>query len=808
MKTLPLLVTIMMGLPPMVAGQWHRVSGRIIADTLPLPAATVLLGNRHAHTDASGFFAFDRMDTGLHTLVVSYVGYRTYSQVIKIDHLIHRQLPDIILKKDTATLGIVTISNGPQPAKSKDEVLSTHTVNEEYLRRHLGGSLMQSLEKLPGIKSIGIGTGNSKPLIRGLGFNQVAVVENGIKHEGQQWGADHGLEIDQYAAGRIEVIKGPTAFLYGSDAMGGAINIQAAPPPAKNSLGGSLDITGKTNNAQWAGSAQLFARTNRWFITTRFTSTAYGDFRIPTDTVFVYSYAVPLHHRQVRNTAGSEYDLHLSTGWISNHIESIFYASRVFNKAGFFANAHGLEPRRVNTAVHDHSSRDILLPSQEVTHYKLINQTRFRIDRHRLEWHTGYQQNFRQERNRYVNHGYMPPVFPAYLTMPATLERQYDKIVLASTLQDEWHQHNHHITVGASTEYQRNKIDGWSFLIPAFTQTQAGLFIHDKINPTDKLTLLSAIRYDYGQINIQRYADWFASPVSEGNDAIAQPLVRAPDTVRRFSSFSFSAGINYTPGRFSLKANFGSSFRMPIAKELGANGVNYHYFRYEKGNIRLSPERSYQLDLGIGWTTPYGSVLLTPYLNYFQNYIYLNPTPAHDYSYGAGNQVFQYAQSKVLRYGAELQALYNFSPGWIAELAAEYLYNEQLTGVKKGYTLPFTPPPSASLSLIYEVPFRQENSKGYIGTEWRLTAAQNRIVPPERTTPAYQLLGLIAGASMALKDQPINISLQVRNLLNTRFLDHTSFYRLIELPEAGRNIVLSIHLPFIDARKATKTTTF
>ena len=62
-------------------------------------------------------------------------------------------------------------------------------------------------------------------MIRGLGFDRIAVAQNGIKQQGQQWGADHGLEISEWNVDQIEIIKGAGALQYGSDAIGGVISI-------------------------------------------------------------------------------------------------------------------------------------------------------------------------------------------------------------------------------------------------------------------------------------------------------------------------------------------------------------------------------------------------------------------------------------------------------------------------------------------------------------------------------------------------------------------------------------------------------
>ncbi|RFS22057.1 TonB-dependent receptor [Chitinophaga silvatica] len=699
------------------------------------------------------------------------------------------------VQKEHVLKEVVAQANRTEIRKS-EESLNIEIIKADYIRQHLGGSLMKSLERLPGIKTIGIGSGQSKPLIRGLGFNRVVVVENGIKHEGQQWGADHGLELDQFATYQVELIKGTASFMYGSDAIAGVINTNPAPLPSINTIGGSVDLVGKSNNNLYGGSANLYARSRKWMINGRITFQEYADYRVPTDTVHIYNYAVGLHKNFLRNTAGRESGLHLSGGYIGNQFKSLFYISNVFNKSGFFANAHGLEPRRVNTTLHDKSNRDILQPSQEVNHFKIINRNTLELNHHRIEIDLGYQKNFRQEYNQYVNHGYMPPIYPDTLNIPVNLEREFNKQVYSVNLRDYFQVGLHAFTAGINSEYQDNNIGGWSFLVPGFRQYNTGIFLYDKITINNSFLLHAAMRYDYGMLKMQEYIDWFPSTIDQNNETISQKLTRAENLQRTFQSWVWSAGLNYNADKFNTKLNIGKSFRMPIAKELSANGVNYHYFSYEKGDPTLAPEQSYQVDLSMGWNASKWSVLVSPFYNYFPNYIYLNPTPYHDYDYGAGNQVFQYAQSKVLRYGGEIQAKYKVIKSLTTEVSGEYLYAKQLSGNKKGYTLPFSPPQSILLNLTWSPASGKYFSKPYFSLDYRITGSQNNIVPPEKKTPGYQVFNFQAGSNISLNKQEVQLSMQVQNILNTRYLNHTSFYRLIELPEQGRNIVLSLRFPF------------
>lgn len=682
---------------------------------------------------------------------------------------------------------------GKRYKHAAEGVLSVDVLSSDSIQKYQAGSLMQTLSRLPGVNAIGIGASQSKPQIRGLGFNRVATVENGIKHEGQQWGLDHGLEIDQYSIGTAEIIKGAGSFMYGSDAIGGVIRLS---PPAElqgNGLKGIVNLLTKSNNATYGGSLQLQGRKGNWVFGGGVTHLDYADYRVPTDTVYVYNYAVRLKDRQVRNTAGRETSFQLRGGYNSERFSSIVYLSNYHTRIGFFANAHGLEPRGVNTALYDQSDRDILYPSQQVNHFKLINRNYIVQGNHKIWVDLGYQRNYRQEFNNYTAHGYMPPVYPQDMNTPIHLERRYDKEIVNITLKDQFTLGNHRLTVGGNAEYQHNKIAGWSFLIPSYKQQALGAFIHDQYPINDQTILYGALRYDYSHIHTSPYQDWFASML-ENNQSVH--VVRADELRRSFNSLVWSLGATRQIGSWETKLNVGKSFRVPIAQELAANGVNYHYFSYEKGNASLSPEQSYQADFSLARRSRNIYLAFTPFFNYFVNYIYLNPTSGYDQYYGAGNQIFEYAESKVRRYGAELKMEYRPLTHWKVELLGEYVRSEQLSGSKKGYTLPFSPASSLLVDLSWFPKSSTHFQEPYISLDCKWTTGQDHIVPPEEKTAGYQVFNFRAGTQLTWGKSALQLRLQVQNMFNTKYMDHTSFYRLISLPEQGRNIVLSVGIPF------------
>jgi iron complex outermembrane receptor protein len=654
-------------------------------------------------------------------------------------------------------------------------------ISGSLLKETFAGSLMQSLENVPGIRAMRIGSGQSKPAIRGLGFNRMLVAENGVKHEGQQWGEDHGLEIDQFALDHIEIIKGPGALLYGSDAIAGVINLKSSYVP-QETLEGEVNLFGRTNNESAGVSVHLGGKRSRFWYKVNLTLVDYADYQVPADSIQYYSYYIKLKDGRLRNTAGKERNGGVRFGFISDKWLTTFYLSDVYAKSGFYADAHGLEVR-LSEIDYDRSVRDVDLPYHSVNHFKATNHTSYRLDDLTLSGDFAFQNNYRQEYSEPVSHGYMP-------VPPDALERRFNKNTYTANISAKLTlAAGHDIHAGFNFERQDNRRSGWGFIIPDFRTNSLGAFVYDKWSLSDRLTVSGGVRLDRIQTATDEYKDWYTTP---GEDGTAVYRERSAALQRTFRCLTWSAGVNYNPDDWSFKANIGKSFRTPIPKELASDGVNYHIFRYEKGNAGLSPEESYQLDAGVHWHNEKISIQIEPYLNYFPNFIYLNPTSG----YNEGLQRYDYTQSKVFRWGFELGVNYRITEQLEISLTGDCLYARQLSGDKKGYTLPFSPPAGAYIEIKYLPQTRWTGKDGYISSALRAVSAQNEIVPPESATPGYQLLNVACGRSFAVGETRLKVNFQANNLLNRRYYDHTGFYRLIDVPEAGRNFSVMIGFNF------------
>ena len=292
------------------------------------------------------------------------------------------------------SLSEVVVSESYHRQQQKMTALTIDVVRKDFLNRHFTGNLVQTMEKIPGVRSMDIGAGFSKPAIRGLGFNRIVVSENGIKQEGQQWGSDHGLEIDAFNVEEIRVRKGPSSLIFGSDAMGGVIEILPATWPAVDQLFGEAVILSKSLNGTLGGSLMLGLRKGAWLVRARFSEQRYGDYRIPADTIVYLTRKIPVYGRRLKNTAGMERNASFFGGYRRNRYRMNVTVSNAFQKMGFFPGAHGAPD--LSRLQDDGNSRDIALPYSLVNHFKVMTHQQYTPDDLILSADFGYQYNHRE----------------------------------------------------------------------------------------------------------------------------------------------------------------------------------------------------------------------------------------------------------------------------------------------------------------------------------------------------------------------------------------------------------------------------
>jgi len=781
--TLIFLMLIFWVLSPALKAQTGnlRISGFIKDDNgSPLFNATIYLNGafRRTLTDTSGRFLFTGLNPGKYTVKVTFVGFQQPSLAV---FLAMDTLLEIKLQRDIMQMDEVNIVENRSKAIRQMQSVQITTISQTSIFQTISGSLVQSIGKLPGLASINITSGVAKPVIRGLSFNRVAVVENGVKQEGQQWGIDHGLEIDQYGVGKVDVIKGPLSFRYGSDAIGGVIILSDQPYPVPHSIDGSVVVTGKSNNDLIGISAYSAIRENKGFFKVRLTMDDYGDVKVPADSFYYNGWQLPVNGKRLKNTAGKDYGIKLSTGMVDHWGTWSVTLSDYFQKVGFFSGSHGMPD--IYNLQDDRKNRNIDFPYQKVNHFKAIANTRIRMKNRWLEADVGYQLNHRQEFSFPHTHGLGPQpegnleIDLKLNTLSGNVRYYFDKSEDRSQV------------VGISGQYQQNNRGGYYFLLPDYDAWSAGAYYFRQWLFSPGWHFNCSARVDVGHVHTQQ----FLEPVYKDPQTITGYVERSPLIRKNFFNFSGGLGSSWQINpTLSLKMNLGTGYKIPTAPELSSNGVHHGTFRHEMGDSTLTSERSFQLDIGLLYESKMISAGLSPFVTWFPNFIYLSPTGEFSFLPDAG-QVYRYRQSEAMFTGGEITFSVVLFKNLVYHNQSQYVYAGNLDD---GYPLPFIPAASMLNSIRYELPIAGKNFMNiYAEIEIQTSASQNRVARNELKTPGYNLLNFSAGSTFLVGKQPLEVMFQVQNLTNKKYLNHMSLYRMLDLYDPGINFILVVNIP-------------
>src|SRR3989475_4705966 len=233
----------------------------------PLPTATVLVSELHrvATTGADGAFVLADLPSGQYTVIVRHVGFAPVAREVVIRGA---TTLGVALERAPLWLEPVTITATRAPIPTLASPLATAALSEDALRREQSVSLVHSLSRLPGIHALSTGAQIGKPVIRGLAGARVLVLADGSRLEDYSWSDEDGPSVDARLAQRVEVIRGPASVLYGSDALGGVVNVIPAELPDANGgprlIRTGFEVSGATNNAEVAASARIEGASGAW----------------------------------------------------------------------------------------------------------------------------------------------------------------------------------------------------------------------------------------------------------------------------------------------------------------------------------------------------------------------------------------------------------------------------------------------------------------------------------------------------------------------------------------------------------------
>ncbi len=637
-------------------------------------------------------------------------------------------------------------------------------VSPDEIRMRSGHSLMDVLAQTAGVQSMDIGVGFSKPMIRGLGFQRIAVAENGVKQEGQQWGADHGLEIDAFHVEGVRVVKGPASVIYGSDAMGGTIELLPPSFPTSDTLSGEALVSYQSVSNGLNGSLMLQMKRKKFFTKMRYTERHWSDYRVPADSFTYLSMRLPIHNNRLKNTAGMERSANALLAFKSGIYQGRLNVSDSYQKSGFFSGAHGL-PNSASLE-EDGNRWNVDLPYSMVNHLKVTSTHTWTKNMLQTKLVLGYQLNHREEWSKFHTHNpsQEAPAVDPDMELMFHLHTGSAQLQFRLTPNASWEFYG-----GLSSTIQSNGIGGYGFLIPAYKRREGGTYLLANYRYSSSLKISGSVRYDLGYVHSQPFGDY----------------VR--EVTRRFHDYSLAFGVEFEPSAgHQFQASVGHAFRLPSVNELTSNGVHHGAFRHEVGDSSLVSEQGWQVDLSYTLKKGRWDVSLSPFYSYYPHFIALHPTGRWSMLPDAG-QIYQYMDAPATLVGGEAQVKARIWRRMYYTLAGEYVY----TYDHKSHTAtPFSPPATMRNTLSWEA------SRWRCYAECQSVAPQHRVCHNELETPGYNLVHIGGNVDFQIHECKLSLLLHVRNMLDTFYLNHLNFYRRIDLPEAGIDIQTTIRLNF------------
>jgi iron complex outermembrane receptor protein len=730
----------------------------------PLPGAAISIPDLRtsAITNQEGEFVIKNVPArGRFLVQVSYVGYKTITQFVDLANpgaLNFALQPSVIEGRE------VVITGSASSSDNRKNSTSVSSVSKADLLYHPSTNLIDAISRVPGVSQITTGPGISKPVIRGLSYNRVVTVSDGVKQQGQQWGDEHGIEIDQYSADHVEVLKGPASLMYGSDALGGVINILDGLPAPEGTLRGEFLTNYATNNGLTGSSLMLQGNENGLVYKVR------GSYKN------AYSYKTPTEFvpNSGFNETNFEGQIGLNKKWGYAHLNASSFRTNI----GFYEPARNDAGQLVdedgNTFTDARNKdRTLAYPKQDVRHYKVALNSNVLLGEGSLKATLGFQHNLRRELD-----GDGPEGLGLFLN---SYTYSYD---LKYSLKEVngWAP-----VLGVSGEFMHSlNTSGIEQLIPDYDSRAFGGFAYIK-KTWNNDTFNAGVRFDYRKMKGKAF------------DGDAQ-----------FNAFSnkfshVTGALGYTHefnDAFSFKANAGSAFRAPNIAELSANGVHEGAFRYEVGNPDLKPEQSYQFDASFEYQNQYINTSLGAFANIIDNYIYYNTNGQNITVDDRDYPVYNFVQDNALLRG--LEASLTLHPVSFIHFENSFSYTRATNRATKE-SLPFIPAASLRNELRFE-PKIKGASHSYISVGIDNFWKQNKIDSFETPTAGYTLLNAAIGTTLKLsKNQDITIYAAGKNLLDKAYYDHLSRFKPGRLSDEdptlgiynmGRNITFGVNIPF------------
>ncbi|MEZ4413304.1 MAG: TonB-dependent receptor [Gemmatimonadales bacterium] len=733
-----ILLLAMLALPPAPAGPApadHVLRGRVTDSTgTPIPYALVrvLEVGRNTQTDQDGRYSLGNLPSITARVSFSALGYAPQVRqvalrdtLVELNVVLTASLIELPSIQVTASAIATTSLESPQPVNVMDRS------DVEVARSPTLGEMVATV---PGVRDLSTGQGIGKPVIRGLTSTNVLVMDNGQRMETQQWGDEHGPNIEAASAERVEIIKGPASVLYGSDAVGGVINV--IQPDLPDAIGRSAFLRGNValgytgNGPGPDGTVNLEGATGHVGANATFTGRHFGDISTPAGTLD--------NSGDKTWNAGGNIGVRDSWGNL---------------QGGYVHRAERIE-------IYENPAEDPgATPWQQVDEDRARLTGQLPVGGAHLDVAAYYEKNVRQEFEE------------AGATEPSLQ-------LAASTWSGDVKMHHPAVgpfagIVGLAGLQSSVDKSGEEPLVPDSRTGALGAFIYEQAE-SGPWSFSLGLRYDYRQLSVD-----------------ADPELGVVAQTRDYNSVAGSAGALYRLSKISaLVANVGRGYRSPTVFELFSNGVHEGTQRYEVGDSTLVPVTSLNIDLAYRLQSSRVRMEVGVFANQLQNFIYPNPTGQIDST--SGLQIYDITQGNSTLYGFEAAVQWHATTVLHFSGTSDYVHGQN-TSIDA--PLPQIPPFRATYGFRLEAPDRGLLVAPYLGAIGETIAQQTRYPPDDYSPPGYTIFGLGLGTGFQSSRQVIQLDIQVRNLFDTAYRSYLSRYKTYA-DNPGRNMIVRLSTTF------------
>lgn len=733
-------------------------------DKLPGAVVTIRESGQQMITDEKGDFRFTNLCAGEYTLSITHISCDSIERRIQVSKNIHI---DFFLPHARRTLGEVVV----EAQKGIPNTGFKKELSIKQMEEVKGLSLAEALSRINGVTMLQTGSTISKPVIHGLHSSRILTINNGVRQEGQQWGNEHAPEIDPFIADKLIVIKGVDELKYGSDAIGGVILVEPRPLRSVSGYAAEFNTAYFTNNRQYVVSGVWEQQLKKL-----------PSFRYRIQGTFKKGANAATPDYRLNNTGSEERNFSITAGWKKERFNAELFYSQFATKLGIFIGSHignltdllkAIESPKPDDAFLGQNSYKIGRPYQEVSHRLVKLKSGFYKGEHKFNLQIGGQFNNRREFDIVRSSSNTRPQLDlSIFTISEDLSWEHPKT------------NNFNGVVGVSAMQQDNSYGG-RYFIPNYFSYSFGAYAIEKWTK-HKWELQAGIRYDNKTIKTNR--------LKYNGDTINYDF--------NFSTLASSFNVIYKLAEgWRTNLSFSLASRAPYVNELLSDGIHHGTATYEKGDINLETEKSFNVSGGITYQNKKKSLILDVllYANSIRDFIYQQPRPDSPVLTIAGAfPLIEYQQTNALLSGADFSALVKpwKNLEWQSKVSLLYARNTRMND-----WLILMPANRFSNEITYNFPEGKRFSASYISVEFQNVMRQQNT--PDETNgkqdykappPGYHLLNLNASTTISIGGQLITVSVGVRNALNTVYRDYLNSMRYFA-DEMGRNTSIRLKIP-------------